>query len=180
MKRRSSLFILLMAFPVMLMAQSIFDQTVRTLQGDSVGLSRLAGKKTLFIIVPLTGEHAVYQQLQSFKVRYADSVNIVGILSFEDGFSAALSDTIITMYSGIDILLTEGMYTRKAAGEDQSPLMQWLTDKNKNYHFSNDAAGAGSKFFISEGGRLFAVLGPQVSLQSSLIERVIQSSVQVQ
>jgi hypothetical protein len=134
----------------------------------------------MFIIVPLNKQDSVYDQLRKFKDRYKDSVNIVGIVSIDDGYKGGQTNSISKLFDGMGIVLTDGMYTRKKEGAKQSALLQWLTDKTKNHHYNNDASGIGTKFFISETGRLFAVLPPQATLQNQLIDRIVHSAMKAQ
>lgn len=170
------LFTTMLISIVSLHAQSVYDQKVKSLTGDSISISQFAGKKTLFIIVALNQQDAVFQQIQAFKARYADSINIVGIVSKEDGYQPTQQTAVSNLYTNMGFVLTEGIYTRKTSGANQAPLMQWLTQKEKNRHFNNDASGVGTKFFVSEGGRLYAVLPPQTSLQIPLIDRIVHSN----
>jgi hypothetical protein len=73
------------------------------------------------------------------------------------------------------IVLTEGMYTKKTSGKNQSALMQWLTDRTKNTHFDMDSWGIGHKFFVNSKGRLYAVMPPQTSLQHPIIQNIVHS-----
>lgn len=180
MKKIISFLPVFLCLLVSVKAQSIYELTIKSVKGDSISIKQFAGKKTLFIIVPLSKQDSVYNQMRKFKERYKDSVNIVGILSIDDGYKSGQSNSIKTMFDELGIVLTEGMYTRKKEGSKQSVLLQWLTDKNKNRHYNNDASGIGTKFFISETGRLFAVLPPQASLQNQIIDRIVHSSMRVQ
>lgn len=157
-------------------AQSVFEYQLKTLSGDSLSIGQFAGKKTMFIVLPLTQQDAVYQQLQLFKSRYGDSIQIVGIVSKEDGYQTSQQSAILNLYAAMGIVSTEAVFTRKESGTNQAPLLQWLTQKEKNRHFNNDATGIGTKFFVSEGGRLYAVLPPQASLQMPLIDRIVHSN----
>ncbi|MBB1285930.1 hypothetical protein HRH25_16220 [Flavisolibacter sp. BT320] len=154
-------------------AQGLYNQTINSIDGQSVRLHKLMYKKILFVVVPLTQTHPVYQQLQAFHQRYGDSVQIVGIPSFEDGYKEAQAATVKQLYQGLGIMLAEGMYTRKTS-PGQSALFQWLTNNKQNWHFNYDARGIGSKFFVSEIGKLFAVLPPEASLQLPVVNKIVQ------
>jgi glutathione peroxidase-family protein len=178
MKKSIILLAMLNACVITGWAQSVFQQTFRNINGDSVAMRQYLGKKIMFIILPSTPGNPVYEQLTLFKNRYGDSIAIIGICSLEDGFQTQNGVAMTALYSSTGITLTEGINTRKAAGVSQSPLMQWLTDIKKNRHFNNDAEGVGQKFFISETGRLFAVMGASTSLQSPIIDRIVHSKPQ--
>lgn len=155
--------------------QSFYQLNFKNINGDAIPASSFAAKKVLFIILPLHPVDSNFSQLKAFKKRYGDSVQVVGVLSFEDGFQSGNASVIKNLYSNMGIILTEGMYTKKTSGNNQSPLMKWLTDKNKNMHFDMDAKGIGQKFFVSQVGRLYAVISPQTSLASPIIEKIVHS-----
>jgi glutathione peroxidase len=179
-KKSLFLFIVVLSFYLNSNSQSLYDLRIKTIAGDSVALSTYAGKKIMFIIAPLSGSDSLYTQLKEFKSRYKDSVHVVGILSVEDGYKNADADKLKKLYQNAGITLTEGMSTKKSSGVSQSLLLQWLTDKNKNRHFNNDAAGPGTKFFVNEKGRLYAVIPPQASLKHTIVEKIMQSNTAAQ
>ena len=176
MKRIISILVLLNFIINASQSQSIYELKVKTIEGDSISLKQFTGRKTMFIIVPLSKQDSVYDQLQKFKKLYKDTVNIVGIVSIDDGYKSGQANSIRKLFDEMGIILTDGMFTRKKEGIKQSSLLQWLTDKNKNRHYDNDANGVGTKFFITETGRLFAVLPPQASLQNQIIDRIVHSN----
>jgi glutathione peroxidase len=176
--KRTIIISILIALSYLSYSQSFNQLSFRKLNGDTVWTSSYAGKKVMFYIAPLSQSDSAFIQLQAFKARYGDTVQIVGILSIEDGFQNSNASSIEAMYAGIGIVLTEGMYTKKQSGANQSSLMKWLTDKNMNRHFNMDAKGIGHKFFVGEGGRLFGVMPPPVSLSASIINTIVHSSTQ--
>lgn len=175
MKKIMILFVLLTGFVAGGFSQSVYELSFKSANGDSISLSQYRGKKVLIMIVPLNLKDSVYHQLEAFRSRYGDSVAIVAIPSVEDGFVPGNKAAVSKLYNNKGFTLAEGMKTRRAAGAQQSPLMQWLTDVKKNRHFNNDAEGVGQKFFVSESGRLFAVMGSRTSLQSPIIDRIVRS-----
>mgnify|MGYP002377644088 CR=1 FL=1 len=172
MKKASLTILLFCALSIGASSQSIYSIPLRNIDGDSVQLSDFSGKKMLFIILPLAGQDSVAGQLISFAEQHGDSITVIGVISVEDGYTGEMKETVKTLYSGTSIILTEPMNIRKASS-NQSGLMQWFTDKNKNRHFIRDADAIGMKFFVGETGRLFAVLGRGGGLQSPIIERIL-------
>lgn len=175
MKRKSIFFAILVFVGFKLHSQNLSQISFRTLSGDTVMMTSLLGKKTLFFVVPLNENDAQFNQLHVFKNRYKDTIRIVGILSVEDGFQSANSSSLQTLYDSIGIILSEGMYTKKSSNSNQSALFKWLTNKNENLHFDMDARGVGHKFFVDENGRLFAVMPPPAPLNSGMIDRIVHS-----
>src|SRR5687768_7224824 len=144
----NKLIIVLVTFFISITAftQNYFQLSFKNLNGGTESVNSYAGKKTLYIILPINQNDSVFNQLQAFKDRYHDTVRVVGILSIEDGFQASLANNIQSMYGSMGIIISEGMNTKKASGANQSALMKWLTDKTQNSHFDIDAGGVGHKF----------------------------------
>ena len=157
-------------------SQGFYQLSFKNINGDTVTLNSYVGKKIFFFVAPLNASDSNFIQLQAFKSRYLDTVQVIGVLSFEDGYQSSNASQIQSLYNNMGIVLTEGMYTKKTSGSNQSALMKWLTSKNMNTHFDIDAEGIGHKFFVSTGGRLFAVMPRQVSLGASIINRIVQSA----
>ena len=174
--KKTSFFIFLFSVVCTLSyAQSIYSISLKNIDGDSVSLEQYSGKKVLFIVLPLNNTDSLFSQITRFQSRYGDSLRVIGLLSREDGYQEAHKPAVKAMYAGWNILLTEGLNTKKASGKDQSPLMQWLTDRTKNLHFDMDCRGVGQKFFVSESGGLYAVLGPRTSLDLPIIDKIVSA-----
>ena len=161
-------------------AQGIKNIAVKDVDGASVTAISNSGKKTLFIVLPSGVDTALTNQLVRFRERQGDKVQVVGILSVEDGYTADNRVVIKKAYKQLienGMILTEGMHTRKSAGEQQSPLLKWLTDKGSNGHFDMDVSSPGQKFFVSEQGRLYGVLGAETSLDGRIIDKICNTTV---
>ncbi|HEU4471643.1 MAG TPA: hypothetical protein VFR58_11195 [Flavisolibacter sp.] len=170
-------------FPILLLlmatagnTQSVYQLSVKDIDGNPINLNAYAGKKILFYLLPLSASDSGFLQLQAFKSRYLDTVQVIGVPSIEDGFQQSSgAASLKALYSNLGIIITQGMHTRKSSGANQSELMQWLTNKSKNLHFDMDALGIGHKFFVSGTGRAFAVMPPQVPLTAPLFDRIVRS-----
>ena len=131
-------------------------------------------KKMVFITVSGNESDSALGYLSAFCKQYKDSVEFIGVLSFEDGFSENNKQEVkkrFKEFKKLDIELTEGMNTKKTSA-NQSELMRWLTRKEQNQHFDNDVM-VGQKFFVDESGVLYAVIGPRTSLSDPVIARIL-------
>ena len=155
------------------LGQNFYDLPIKDIAGNTIELKNYLGKKIMFLIVPLSSNDSLLMQLDSFLVQYEGKIQVIGMLSKEEGYTEAQKISVVELYRNRNLLLTEGMKTRK--GPEQAPLMQWLTDRRKNNHFDMDAQGIGHKFFVSETGRLFAVMPRRVSLTNPMMRRIINS-----
>ena len=129
----------------------------------------------MFIIVSGNEPDSILNQYGSFCKKYKDSAVIIGIPSLQDGYTDGNQAVIKNRFNNkISFVLTEAMNTRKDSTMLQSPLMQWLTNKNKNGHFDQEPKGAGHKFVVDETGDLYAVMPPQAQLTHPIFERIMR------
>lgn len=183
MKYKLILLIMICLTSVAVYAQtSIYDQAVNDIESNSISLSGYSGKKLLFIVLPLTSsDTTVRQQLLRFQQRYDSSrVRIIGLVAMEEGYSSENKAAVEELYADniqAGLLLTTGIAVRKSSGSSQAPLLQWLTNKDNNLHYDQDADEVGKKFFVSETGRLYAVLGASTPLDGRIIDRICNADV---
>lgn len=177
MKYKSLLLCSLFFIAVFANGQRFHELPLNDISGKPLALSNYADKKILIFLIPLTQDDSAVQQLLTFQQRYGDKVHIFGIPSIEDGYQLSAAASLQLLYQPLGITLTEGMYTKKSS-PDQSPLLGWLTDKDKNQHFDMDSKGTGSKFFVSKSGELYGVLTPDASLLSSFVDEIVHSPIQ--
>lgn len=165
-------FIVLLSFRPL---SDIYNISLKTIDGDKIDLSQYKGKKMLFIVLPISNQDTtiLIGQLVQLQAKYQSSVVIIGIPSEEAGYEAADANKFKKMYkdASANFIITEGMKVKKGGG--QSLLFQWLTNKDQNHHFDQDVQGVGSKFFVDEGGGLYAVMGPQLKLTNPLMDRIL-------
>ncbi len=171
MKQFLTLLMIIVSNVSTVSAQKVYSEQLRSINYENINFQDYVGKKILFVVLPLTND-SIAQQIKAFSVG-AHNIKVIGLLSFDDGFEINQVEAVKNVYEGSSIILSEGLKTRK--GVNQSLFMQWLTDKNKNRHFNNDVVGIGMKFFVSENGTLFSVLPPAISMNSTIIARIINT-----
>jgi glutathione peroxidase len=154
-------------------SQGIYDHSFKDLSNKKVQLKNFAGKKMLFIILPVSTTDSLTGQLKNFAATYNDKLQVIGVLSKEEERSKGSKAEIKAAYQNTSILVTEEMGSRK--GDGQAPLMKWLTNKTENGRFDTDAKGPGQKFFVNEKGRLYAVLGGKLPLSSPFFNKVVNA-----
>lgn len=140
----------------------IYGIRFNDIDGKQTDLLRYRGMKSMVLIISGQEKDSVWMnQLVPFYQQYKDSIGIVAIPSIEDGYSEANKATAKRLFAerNIKALITEGFYTRKAAGNNQAELMQWFTNKDQNMRFDRDIYGPGHRFFLDEmGGLQYSVL----------------------
>lgn len=160
--------------------ENIYSFSVTSIEGDNKPLSAYQGKMMLIITLPTEqniSNDSLLNSLDSLEALYSSSLVVIGVPSFEDGYTLANKDSLKIWYRSIlssDIIVTDGMYTRKTSGTQQHPLFRFLTDKDGNGHFDKDVSGPRCKFFIWTNGELTGVLGPQTMLGGSTMNSLLQ------
>lgn len=173
------LLTLLLLFTLYAFAPSddIYDLSFKNLDGKKIQLNTFKGKKMMFVILPASDKDTTirFKELEKLQKKYDSILVVIGILSEEEGYKKQDDSKFKKMYVSKqpNILITEGMKVKKNAGEGQTALFKWLTNKDKNKHFNQDVRGVGHKFFVDEDGKLYAVMGPEIKLDNPVIHRIL-------
>jgi glutathione peroxidase-family protein len=160
-------------------AQSFYDYNITTLDTVSHSLSEFAGKKVMIAILPATKneDDSLYLvRLDSIYHVYSDRLIIIGVSSYEDGYTDDTTINSSQWYKSIldsEIVVTEGMYTHKFSDTLQTPLFNWLTHSQQNNHYDDEVEGAGETFFINEKGELYGVFGPTARWGDKLLNKML-------
>lgn len=136
---------------------SVYDFNITTREGNELSLKAFEGKKLMIIVLPAStsaSDSALLQQLATLHNAYKDSVAMIGISSYEDGFENEDASYLLEFYQTYldeSFVIAGGMYTRKVS-DQQSPLFRYLTYASQNGYFDEDVSGVGEKFFINAEG----------------------------
>lgn len=164
----------------LLLVQSIYSFSVTKIEGGVQVLSAYEGKKMLIITLPTqqtAAADSLLYELDTLATAHASTLRVIAVPSFEDGYTTAQQNALTQWYRSkvsSTVLITEGLYTRKVSGAQQSALFKWLTDVNQNESFDTDVTGPGCKFFISSTGLLYSVLTPEMSVSGQAVQRTLQ------
>jgi glutathione peroxidase len=178
-----SKFILIVAcffFKSAVSVESIYTHAVISIEGVNKPLTNYQGKKMLIITLPVQqniASDSLLHSLDSLNTVFGGSLLIIGTPSYEDGYTASMKESLKQWYRSIlsmNIIVTEGLYTRKTSGNQQHPLFKWLTDKNRNNHFDRDVSGPKDKFIVWTNGELIGVLGAQTKIKSNTVNGLLQ------
>lgn len=171
----SLMTILFFSFSAIAQSPSVYTLQLNDINGTPISLGSFQGKKILFCLIPLNASNNEISQIDSISKKYSNKIKIVGIPSIEDGYSDSSKQDIKNIYESrnINILLTEGMYTKSSSGTNQSNLISWLTKKELNQRFNFSVNGIGQKFFIDSNGKLLGSLDPNVTYLSTSVKNLI-------
>jgi glutathione peroxidase-family protein len=159
----------------------IYSIHFTTIDNEDKSLEEFSGKKIMIVILPVTrtpGDSAFLRSLVRASETYGDKISVIGIPSFEDGYSEADSNNLAYYYRmtmGRTIIISKAMYTRKTSRDKQHSFFSWLTHAEQNGHFAYDAAGAREKFFINERGELYGIVSAKGELDNELMDRMVNN-----
>lgn len=149
---------------------------ITNINDQAVRLDTMDGRKLLIVILPSQPDTALMGQLTRFQGRHGQHVRIVGVIA--PGSIALISAQSQSGYqkvSAAGVLLTRGVVDGDPVGGQRTAMLKYLTRKSNNRQM--DRFAEGSKFFLSEKGRLYAQLGRNDSLDSRLADQLIQTMV---
>ncbi|MBC7884852.1 MAG: hypothetical protein H7X99_05220 [Saprospiraceae bacterium] len=156
---------------------NVYSLSFETIDGTKVELSSFKGKKILIVTLPLSAQdlNLSATELSNLQAKYQNSLIVIGIPAEETGYRKGDDKTLKALYKNqkSNFIISAGMKVKKAAADKQSPLFQWLTNKDRNQHFDQDVRSTGQKFFIDKNGELYAVIGPQLKLNNAIIDRIM-------
>ena len=175
---RTGILFMLLSFTMY--TESIYSHSVTTIEGGNQSLSAYQGKKLLIVTLPLqqtAATDSLLYSLDTLSAARSAGLQVVAVPAFEDGFTIAQKTSLQQWYRsrlGNQVIITDGLYTRKAAGAQQHPVFAWLTRLEKNENFDIDADAPGYKFFVSAAGQLVGVLRPHTKMSSMAVQRTLQ------
>ncbi len=169
-------FIVIAVFSSFCLPNNIYNLSIRTIGGKSIDLSNSKGRKMLFVILPLPANDssAAATELSELLTKYKDLV-VIGIPAKERNMDEKKLEDLYRNQPD-NFILTESMQVKKEVADQQSSLIQWLTNNDKNGHFDQDKLEPGHKFFVDEAGELYAVMGPETKLSNAVIDKILSKA----
>lgn len=162
---------------------SIYELSVTSIDGDIQSLSNYQGKKLLIVTLPIfpsASSDSFLFSLDTLALNHAADLKVIASPSFEDGYTASQKIVLRNWYRsklGNHIIITDGVYTRKSAGNLQHPLYKWLTDLSLNERFDMDITEEETKFFINRNGKIQGVLRKQTKIWGRTINNLINTAI---
>jgi len=163
---------ILQVFPQTTGKTSIYNITVKSIDGKDFSLKQLQGKKLMIVnTASKCGFTPQYEQLESLYKEYGgDKFAIVGFpannfLSQEPGSNAEIKEFCDSKY-GVTFPM---MAKISVKGNDMHLLYKWLTDKKLNGVMDSDVKWNFQKYLIDEKGNLVLVIPPKESPTSDQV-----------
>jgi glutathione peroxidase len=135
--------------------KSVYDFTMKTIDGKEVKLSKFKGKKILIVnTASKCGYTPQYEDLEKLHKKYGKEIVLIGFPAGNFGGQELATNTEIQDFCkknfGVTFLLSEKVSVK---GADINPLFAYLTNK-ENPDFTGDIKWNFEKFLINEKGEL--------------------------
>ena len=160
-------------------AKSIYDFTMKSIDGDPVSLKSYHGKVVLLVnLASKCGFTPQYAALEALYEKYKDrGLVIVGIpannfMSQEPGTDAEIKTFCTNKYHVTVPMMSKG----SVKGDDETPLYLFLTDKSANPQIGGDIKWNFTKFLFDRDGKPVARFEPATKPDSPEVTSAIEST----
>ena len=144
---------------------SIYDFTVKTLEGEDFSFAELKGKKVMIVnTASKCGMTPQYEELQELWEHYGgDDFIIIGFpannfMNQEPGTNEDIKEFCTRNY-GVTFPMMSKISVK---GKDMHPVYQWLTSKELNGFEDSNVQWNFQKYLLDENGKLVKVIKPRV------------------
>lgn len=145
--------------------KSIYDFTVKDIDGNDFSFASLKGKKILIVnTASKCGNTPQYEQLEEIFEKYGkDNFTIVGFpannfAGQEPGSNEEIAEFCEKNY-GVSFPMMSKISVK---GDDMHPLYKWLTSKSENGVMDSEVTWNFQKYLIDEKGNLVKTIAPKV------------------
>ncbi|MBC8081823.1 MAG: glutathione peroxidase [Hymenobacter sp.] len=138
-----------------LAATTVYDFTVKAIDGKDVKLSAYKGKKLLIVnTASKCGYTPQYKELEELSKKYGGKVTVLGFPS--DSFKQELdSDAEVASFCEKNYGVTFPLFSTVAVkGDDAAPLYKFLADKSKNGAVDEKPSWNFCKYLVDEQGHV--------------------------
>lgn len=136
-------------------AGTVYDFTVKTIDGKDVKLSKYKGKKILIVnTASKCGFTPQYKELEELSKKYAGKVTVLGFPS--NSFNQELaSNEEVSSFCEKNYGVTFPLFSTVAVkGDEATPLYKFLSDKDKNGAVGEAPSWNFCKYLINEKGQV--------------------------
>ena len=144
-------------------AASVYDYSVKTIDGSPESLSSFKGKTVLIVnVASKCGYTPQYAGLQKLYTKYKDrGFVILGFPANNFGAQEPGTNAEIKTFCSRTYNVTFPMFSKVSVkGEDRQPLYQFLTEQSPNTSTHGDIKWNFTKFLVDRDGKIVARFEP--------------------
>nr|WP_275425915.1 glutathione peroxidase [Occallatibacter savannae] len=160
-------------------AKSIYDFTMKSIDGQPVSLKSYKGKVVLLVnLASKCGFTPQYAGLEKLYEKYKDrGFVIVGVPANNFAQQEPGTNEEIKTFCSRKYNVSFPMMSKVSVlGEDKTPLYSYLTDKNTDPKFGGDIKWNFTKFLFDRNGNPVARFEPAVTPDSAEVQSAVESA----
>lgn len=155
--------------------ESLYDLEIKDINGEKLDFQQFKGKKLLFVnVASKCGFTNQYEGLQELYAAYKDKLVVIGLpcnqFGGQEPGTISQIKSFCSLTYGVDFPMTEKIEVK---GENQHPVYQWLTQKEKNGKMNSSVKWNFQKYLVDEEGRLIDVFYSVTKPMSKKITKLI-------
>ena len=160
-------------------AHSIYDFTIKSIDGQPVSLKDYSGKVVMLVnVASKCGFTPQYSGLEALYEKYKDrGFVIIGVPANNFAQQEPGTNDEIKKFCSNKYNVTFPMMSKVSVlGEDETPLYRFLTDKSANPQVGGDIKWNFTKFLFDRTGKPVARFEPAVTPDSTEVQKAIESA----
>ena len=159
--------------------KTVYDFTVKDIDGKDVSLSQYKGKVLLIVnTASLCGNTPQYRDIETLYKKYKDKGFVVlgfpanNFMHQEPGSDKEIKEFCVKEYA-----VTFPMFSKiSVKGKDIAPLYSYLTQKSENGVIDADIKWNFQKFLISKEGTVITSIAPKTSVNDAGVTSAIDQA----
>ena len=179
MRKLAFTLVLCMAGIALAATTSVYNFTLKSIDGKAVPLSEYHGKVLLLVnVASKCGFTPQYSALESLYEKYKDKgLVIVGIPANNFGGQEPGTNEEIKKFCSTKYNVSFPMMSKVSVlGDDKTPLYTFLTDKGTDPQFAGDIKWNFTKFLFDRNGKPVARFEPNVTPDSPEVIAAVESA----
>ncbi len=170
---------IILLLPIVFLSLVTYGQSAATfmdINNQAVSTDSFQNRKLMVILLPARMDTALQGQMLRFQARHAGNIRVLGLIdsSWMERMPAS-ANGICQPLCRSGIVVSAGLTTVPKNPARRDALLQWVTGRSRGRQ--QEAGSSGRKYFISESGRLYAVLGPETSLDNPAADYLVNVQV---
>jgi glutathione peroxidase len=160
-------------------SKSIYDFTMKSIDGQKVSLGSYSGKVVLLVnVASKCGFTPQYAGLEALYEKYKDrGLVIVGIPANNFAQQEPGTDDEIKKFCSNKYNVTFPMMSKVSVlGDDKAPLYAFLTDASADPQFAGDIKWNFTKFLVGRDGKIVARFEPKVTPDSTEVTAAVEAA----
>jgi len=162
-------------------ANSVYDFTMKDIDGKETNLAQYRGKVLLLVnVASRCGFTPQYEGLEKVYLKYKDRGLIIlgfpanNFMSQEPGTNEEIKTFCSLKYN-----VTFPMFSKiSVKGDDMHPLYKYLTDKQSDPQFGGDVKWNFNKFLVGRDGKIIGRFEPAVKPESAEVAQAIEKALE--